>query len=233
MKLAGNEFSKRFFLSWIDPHISDLELEKRLTKHLSAAPYLAGIAVNNHQVRLAAKIIQGSELMVVGTVAYPLGGLPIELKCAQIQELSDQGADQIDIVMGIESILAWNENAIRDEINAIMKVNTEARLCLIPNLDGLDVSSQIRLAGLIAQTQKLILRTTTGYGLTTSLETIQNLRNDLGSELEILVSGGCETPVAALDFITAGANGLYIDDVDSFIHLFLTLTRFQEHMEEK
>lgn len=233
MTLTGHELSKRFFLSWIEPHISDPELEMRLSKNLSIAPYLGGIAVNNHQIPLAKKILQAADMMVLGTVAYPLGGLPIELKCASIQELSDLGADQIDIVMEIESILAWDEKPIMDEIDAIMKIETEARLCLIPNLDWLDSSSQIRLGELIAQTQRLILRTTTGYGLSTSLATIQNLRSSVGAELEILVSGGCETPVQALDFIAAGADGLYVKDVDSFIHQYETLARFQTTKEEK
>ena len=232
MNLDGSEFNRRLYLSWIEPQISDGYLEALVDDHLQMSLYLAGVAVNNHQIPLASTLLKDSGVKTIGTVAYPLGGLPLDLKVAQIEELFEGGADQVDVVMPMNSILDDDMSAVEQEIDALSEIKSRNPLCLIINTPWLNHDQLLNTVQRIHTTQKFILRTTTGYGMTTDLNVVESLKNEFGESLKIIVSGGCDTTQSGLDFIHAGAEGIYVNDLFSYIEGFLTLNAFQESQRE-
>lgn len=232
MKLDGSQLDRKLYLSWIEPQISDGYLAALIDDHLQISHYLAGIAINNHQIPLASEWLKDCGIKTIGTVAYPLGGLPLDLKVAQIEELIQMGADQVDVIVSMNSILENDMNTIENEINTLYDIRTDHPLCLIINTPWLNQKQLINTVQLIQSTQKFIIRTTTGYGMTTDRTVVKSIRKKFGDRLKIIVSGGCDNTGSALDFIQAGADGIYVNDLFSIIEGFVTLNAFQERQRE-
>ena len=156
----------------------------------------------------------------------------VRVNLAQIEELVERGADQVDVVMPMNSILDDDMSAVEQEIDALSEIKSRNPLCLIINTPWLNHDQLMNTVQRVHTTQQFIIRTSTGYGMTTDLNVVESLKNEFGASLKIIVSGGCDTTQSGLDFIHAGAEGIYVNDLFSYIEGFLTLNAFQESQRE-
>jgi deoxyribose-phosphate aldolase len=198
---------RRFDTSIIEPQASDADVEAFIDRCLTRADYFAGLAFNLHQVPLALKRLEGKGIAVAAPLAYPLGGLPTELKVEQVRMARDMGAQQIDVCMALEALRANNFALVEQDAAAVVEAAGDAfeSISLIPNTAFL-IPEQEKAAAGIVKRLGATYKTNAGFGPVTTLENVLLVRREYGETLKIMVSGGCRTAEQALAFFEAGAD---------------------------
>jgi deoxyribose-phosphate aldolase len=204
--LTRDFLNKRFYASFIGPQFSDNDLAESLSACRTHHYFIAGIIVNLHQLPLAASILKNSGINLVGSVAYPLGNLPTELKAIQIEEAIKDGADEIHAVMKVEALLIEDVESARQDAEAIIKACGRTKPCALISNAAYLTERQAVQAAQIALELGAASMTNTGFGLVIKLDEVRLIREALGKDIQIIVAGGCRTAEQAINFLKAGAN---------------------------
>lgn len=80
------------------------------------------VSVNPRWVALAADLLHGSRVKVGGVVSLPLGADLTKIKVAQAREAIFAGADEIDMMADLASIIAGDERYLSNQLRAVVKV---------------------------------------------------------------------------------------------------------------
>ena len=204
--LTRDFFYKRFYASFIGPQYSDQELVKFIEACKEQDWYIAGIAINLHQISLAARLLENSGIHLIGSVAYPLGYLPTELKVCQIEQAIKDGAVEIHALMQVEALLLDDFESARTDARAMVEACGRLKpYALVSNAAYL-AEHQAVLAARIALDLGAAYMTNSGFGLVTKLDDVRIVREAIGKEIQIIVSGGCRSAEQAIDFLNAGSN---------------------------
>ncbi len=73
-------------------------------------------------IPLAAEILRKTNIKIDGVVGFPLGGDSTKIKAAQAKEAIFAGADEIDMVADIASIIEGDSKYLWNELNSVLKV---------------------------------------------------------------------------------------------------------------
>jgi len=229
MMLSPTVFRKRFDTSIIEPQATDKEVEAFILRCMPYAEFFAGLAFNIHQIPLAVSLLEGTGIGVAAPLAYPLGGLPTEIKLGQVEYALAHGATQIDVCMAIEA-LRMNDfrSAERDasEVVAAAKGKVE-QISLIPDTGYLTKEQQLAAAQIVYDLD-VTYKTNTGFGLVTKVEDVRLVRDKFGERPHIMVSGGCRTLEEAVMFFDAGANKIATSSPFSIFDALNTMLRWQQ-----
>lgn len=206
-KISRRNFKKRFDTSVIEPHITDRDVHIFIEQCKEFAYFFAGLAFNLHQIPLAVELLKGSGIHVAAPLAYPLGGLPTEIKKAQVEFAIDAGVQQIDVCMAVEALLVGDYEYVEKDIAAVVDTANAMieSISFIPSTYCLTREQQL-MAARIVKDVGATYKTNAGFGPVTLPEDVRLIREELGNLPEIMVSGGCRTVEDALAFFDAGAN---------------------------
>jgi deoxyribose-phosphate aldolase len=204
--LTNEIFYKRFYASLIGPQFSDHDLRDFIEACKNHERYIAGIAVNSHQISLAATFLEDSGINLVGTIANPLGNLPTELKVIQIEEAIRDGAVEIHAVMKVESLITEDLEGARKDAQAMVEACRKIKYkTLIANIPYLTENQSLQAAKISLEFGAAFM-TTSGFGLATKFEDVRKIRDALGDKIQITSSGGCRTAEQAINYIKVGSN---------------------------
>ena len=89
------------------------------------------VCVNGRWVPLAAELLAGSKVAVGGVVSLPLGADSTKIKVAQAKEAIFAGADEIDMVADLASIITGNSKYLQSQIQAVLKVCRSMRPAVV------------------------------------------------------------------------------------------------------
>jgi len=111
---------------------------------------VATVCVKPYSTRMAAEMLAGSDVGVCAVIAFPHGNSTTDLKLAETQQVLDDGATEVDMVVNIGKVLGVVEN------HAILKVIFET--------DYLQDEHIIRLCQICSEHGAAFVKTSTGYG---------------------------------------------------------------------
>ncbi len=205
--ITSEQFARRFDTSIIEPQASDAEVEAFIGRCLTEAEYFAGIAFNLHQVPMAVARLSGTGIAVAAPLAYPLGGLPTELKVEQVRMAKEMGVQQIDVCMALEALRANDFALAEQDAAAVVEAAGDAfeTVSLIPNAAYLNPEQQ-KAAAAIVKKLGATYKTNAGFGPETTLDQVLLVRKEFGRSVKVMVSGGCRSAEQALAFFEAGAD---------------------------
>ncbi len=87
---------------------------------------VAAATVKPCYVPLAAEVLAGSDVKVNPVICFPLGYDTTATKAFQTQELIEQGAQEIDMVINVGALLGGELALVRDDIAAVVQAAGEA-----------------------------------------------------------------------------------------------------------
>jgi deoxyribose-phosphate aldolase len=204
--LTRDFFYKRFYASLIGPQFSDHELVKSIEACKNHDCYIAGVTVNLHQISLAATLLKDSGINLIGSVAYPLGNLPTDLKVVQIEEAIRDGAVEVHVVMKVEALMIGDYESARKDAQAIIEACRKIKFCALISNTAYLTEHQALQAARIALDLGAIYMTNSGFGLVTKLDDVRIIREAFGKEIQIIVSGGCRKAEQAINYLKTGSN---------------------------
>jgi len=168
------------------------------------------VCVNGRWVALAAELLAGSKVAVGGVVSLPLGADTTKIKVAQAQDAIFAGADEIDMVADLASIIESDTVYLLSQLQAVLKVCRSMRpkvlLKVIIESAALTRDQKIFACRIAEQAGVDFIKTSTGLhpagGAT--VEDIK-LMKETAPNCRIKAAGGIRTAGQALEMIEAGA----------------------------
>jgi deoxyribose-phosphate aldolase len=163
-------------------------------------PSVAAVCIYPALVPTAVRSLKGSSVKVAGVAGgFPGGDAPTETKLREIREVLDMGADEVDMTLNREAFLAGRYRETYEEVVASKDLCGTKRLKVILETGALGSFDRIRRASTLAIVAGAdFVKTSSGKttpGATfpaalSMMETIRDLREEIGRPVGIKVSGG-------------------------------------------
>lgn len=165
------------------------------------------VCVQGHYVKLAAQLLQKSDVKIAAVVGFPLGGNSTKTKVYEAKQAILDGADEIDMVLAIGMLKARELDMVRDEIEQVSLVIDRHVLKVIIETCSLTNEEKEIACQLAYEAGADFVKTSTGYGNHgATLSDIGIMRNVVGDKMKIKASGGIRDRKIAEQFIEAGAD---------------------------
>ncbi len=173
---------------------------------LASKYYVATACVKPYAVRVAADVLQGSDVGVCGVAAFPHGNSTTEIKVREAEKSVWDGAIEIDMVVNIGKVLGGDWDYVAREIAAVNEAVTGqgAILKVIFENDFLEDVHIRRLCEICSQCGVAYVKTSTGYGFvkqTNGMYTyagatdhdLRLMRKHTAPEMGVKAAGGVRT----------------------------------------
>lgn len=167
-----------------------------------------GICIPPYYVPFAKRIQTKTKVRLISVVGFPLGYQPYKTKCAAIQLLAENKADEVDVVTNIAAIKNKDWSAIWQEWEALILTAQKEKLSLKIIIESglLNEEELTELCSIANQLKPEFIKTSTGFnGIGAELTKVAFLRKNLYDRIQIKASGGIKNAAQALAFIEAGA----------------------------
>lgn len=162
-------------------------------------------------VARAARALAGSGVAVASVVAFPHGASVTAIKAAEAARAAADGAGELDLVANLGWIRAGDDQAVRDEVAAVVAALDEPRPLLKVILEtGLFSEERIQAAArAVCAGGAAFVKTSTGFGgAGATVREVVLLRQAVGAHVGVKASGGIRTRTQALALLAAGATRL-------------------------
>jgi len=164
--------------------------------------------VNPVNVRLAAKLLDGSETAACSVVGFPLGAITSQAKTFEAEEAIRNGVSEIDMVANIGALKSGRLDDVRADIESvsaavkgrgmILKVIIEA--CFLTNEEKVNICLLAKDIGVD------FVKSSTGFAEGAKVEDIRLMRKIVGSSMGVKAAGGIRSYSDAIMMIEAGAS---------------------------
>ncbi len=171
----------------------------------------ASVCVNPTHVKLAAQLLQGSEVKVCTVVGFPLGATPTEVKVFETQQALQDGAQEIDMVINIGALKGGDKALVERDIAAVARASHQGgALCkVIIETALLTEAEKITACQLAKQAGADFVKTSTGFSKAgATIQDVALMRRTVGPGMGVKASGGIRTLAEAQNMVIAGATRL-------------------------
>ena len=168
-----------------------------------------GVCVNSANVKLAKEYLKNSGVKVVSVVGFPLGACLSEVKAFEAEKAIKLGADEIDMVINVQSLKDKDYNYTLEDIKTVKNSCDKTPLKVIIETDLLSHEEIIKACEIIIKSGAEFAKTSTGFvknGAGAKIEDVKLMHDTLkNTNVRIKASGGIKTKEQALKLIEAGA----------------------------
>jgi len=177
----------------------------------NSIPSVAAVCVYPNLVPTAVARLRGTSVRVASVAtAFPSGQSPLELKLAEVRQVIDWGADEVDMVIDRGAFLSGRYAKVYDEIVQVKEACGETHLKVILETGELGTYDNVRRASLLAMAAgadfiktssgKIPLAATLPVTLC-MLEAIRDVHDETGSVIGMKPAGGIRTAKQAVQHL--------------------------------
>jgi deoxyribose-phosphate aldolase len=160
-----NELAKMIDHSLLHPTMTDRDTKEGCK--IAMKYDVASVCVKPYAVKMAAEILNGSDVKVGTVIGFPHGNSSLEIKVAETMQALRDGAVEIDMVVNIGKVLQEDWDYIAGEVRAITETchENKAIVKVIFENDFLPEDKfKIRLCEICSEAGADFVKTSTGYG---------------------------------------------------------------------
>jgi deoxyribose-phosphate aldolase len=192
----------------------------------ATVPSVAALCVYPNLVPTAVEKVAGSSVKVASVAtAFPSGQAPTHLKVAEVLEVVEVGADEVDMVIDRGAFLSGRYAKVYDEIVQVKEAAGAAHLKVILEVGELGTYDNVRRASLLAMAAGAdFIKTSTGKlpqaatlpVTLVMLEAIRDVHHETGRKVGMKPAGGIRQSKQAVQYLvqlheTLGAEWLTPD----------------------
>ncbi|MEM3578157.1 MAG: deoxyribose-phosphate aldolase [Candidatus Bathyarchaeia archaeon] len=170
------------------------------------------VVVNPCYVKLAAKILEGTDVKVCSTVGFPFGASLPEIKALEAIKAVEDGAQELDMVINLGALKSGDYKLVKQDIKAVVDVKRVAKdviVKVIIETPSLTNEEKIAACKIVKEVGADFAKTSTGlFGKGATIEDVKLMRQVVGKEMGVKAAGGIRTYADAVAMIEAGANRL-------------------------
>lgn len=169
----------------------------------------ASVCVNTCWVPLAHEKLAGSEVNTCCVVGFPLGAMLTEAKAAETRLAVEAGADEVDMVINVGWLLDGDDDAVRDDIAAVVKAADGKCVKVIIEACLLTDEQKVKACELSVEAGATFVKTSTGFSTGgATVADVALMRKTVGDRCLVKAAGGIHTADEARAMVEAGADRL-------------------------
>jgi deoxyribose-phosphate aldolase len=174
-------------------------------------PSVAAVCVYPNLVPTAVARLRGSNVRVASVAtAFPSGQTTTDVKVAEVREVVEMGADEVDMVIDRGAFLSGRYEKVYDEIVRVKEACGEAHLKVIVETGELGTYDNVRRASLLAMAAGAdFIKTSTGKLPSAAtlpvtlvmLEAIRDVYDETGRKVGMKPAGGIRQAKQAVQYL--------------------------------
>jgi len=168
---------------------------------------VASVCVKPCHVRLAARLLEGSDVRVGTVVGFPHGNSTTEVKAAEARRALSDGAVELDMVINIGDMRSGQYDLVQDEIRTIVASAHAAGAIVKVILENAYLTDEEKVTAckLSEAAGADFVKTSTGFAPTgATVEDIRLMRQSVGPGVQVKAAHGVRTLDTLLQMIDAG-----------------------------
>lgn len=166
----------------------------------------ASVCVNSCWVPLAADLLDGSDVRVCTVIGFPLGAMSTAGKAAEATCAVADGADELDMVINVGWLLAGEDDAVREDIAAVVKAARGRCVKVILETCLLSDEQIVRACELSVAAGASFVKTSTGFSTGgATVHDVELMARTVAGRCKVKASGGIHTAAEAQAMVDAGA----------------------------
>lgn len=167
----------------------------------------ASVCVNTYWVPFCAEKLKGSDVKVCTVVGFPLGAMSSEAKSFEAARAVADGADEIDMVMNIGELKAGHYEAVKKDIETVVKAAKGRTVKNIIETCLLTDEEIIKASELTVEAKADFVKTSTGFGTAGANPRVVKLMHDaVKGKAKVKAAGGVRCAADFKEMIAAGAD---------------------------
>jgi len=185
-----NELSKFIDHTVLKAETSEKAVEKVCKEALEYK--FASVCINPCNVKLASKLLEGSEVKVCTVIGFPLGANTSKVKAFETEDAIANGAHEVDMVINIGKLKDKDYDYVREDIKAVVNVaKGKALTKVIIETCLLTDEEKVKACELAKEAGADFVKTSTGFstGGATPAD-IKLVRETVGPDMGVKASGG-------------------------------------------
>ncbi len=170
--------------------------------------HFAAVCVNPTFVKQCAQLLRGTGVAVCTVVGFPLGAHTTATKVFETMQALADGAREIDMVVNIGALKAGQDDAVRDDIRAVVDASHAAGAITKVIIEAalLTDDEKVRACQLAQQAGADFVKTSTGFGPGgATVHDVALMRQTVGARMGVKAAGGIRNYEQAQQMIDAGA----------------------------
>lgn len=171
----------------------------------------ASVCINPTHVKLAAHLLQNSDVKVCTVIGFPLGATSSQAKICEADQALNDGATEVDMVINVGALKAREDDLVaRDIAGVVDKAHSRNALCkVIIETALLTDEEKVRACRLAKRAGADFVKTSTGFSSGgATAEDVALMRRTVGPLVGVKASGGIRTLTDAQKMVMAGATRL-------------------------
>lgn len=168
---------------------------------------VATVCVKPCYVALAARVLQGSDVLVTTVIGFPHGGQTTEVKIFEARQAIEQGARELDMVLNIGELRSGHVDFVREDIHAVVEVAHAhgVKVKVILENAYLTDEEKVKACQLCEEAGADWVKTSTGFAPSgATLADLRLMRASVGPQVQVKAAGGVRTLDALLEVMEAG-----------------------------
>ncbi len=185
-----NELSKFIDHTVLKAETSEKAVEKVCKEALEYK--FASVCINPCNVKLASKLLEGSEVKVCTVIGFPLGANTSKVKAFETEDAIANGAHEVDMVINIGKLKDKDYDYVREDIKAVVNAaKGKALTKVIIETCLLTDEEKVKACELAKEAGADFVKTSTGFSTGGAIPAdIKLMRETVGPEMGVKASGG-------------------------------------------
>lgn len=151
----------------------------------------ASVCVNPTWIKLAASLLEGTEVKVCTVIGFPLGASTSETKAFETRDAIEKGATEIDMVINVGELKDGNFDYVQKDIEAVVKAANGTLVKVIIESCLLTDEEKVKACELAVAAGADYVKTSTGFSTGGATpEDIALMRKTVGPDIGVKASGG-------------------------------------------
>ena len=171
----------------------------------------ASVCINPYWVKHTAAKLANSDVNTVTVIGFPLGANTTKTKVFEAQDAIENGADELDMVLNIGELKANHQDAVYEDIKAVVDVCHENNKVLKVIIEACLLTDEEKVIAckLVQKAGADFVKTSTGFSKGgATVHDVKLMRQTVGPDMGVKAAGGIHTKDEALAMIEAGATRL-------------------------
>jgi deoxyribose-phosphate aldolase len=207
----------------LKPEYTAADLQKHA--EMCVARGVGCLCVRSCDVAEAARLVEGSPVVIAAVIGFPHGAQRPEAKALETQLAIADGAREIDMVMNVGGLRSGRLDLVREDIAAVVAAAKPAGVLVKVILEICYLTGdEIATACLLAEAAGAdFVKTSTGFGVKASgptgatPEAVRIMLDSVGDRLQVKASGGIRTWDDAIAYLDMGCTRLGVGDAAAIL----------------
>lgn len=209
MKLSTAQLAKYMDHTMLKPDATEAMIDQTIQEAIKYNT--ASVCVNPYWVKKVSVALAETTVNPCAVIGFPLGANATSIKVAETNQVIDDGATEVDMVINIGELKAGHDEVVAADIQAVAEA-THAKGALLKVIIEnclLTDDEKVRACQLTVQAGADFVKTSTGFSKWgAKVEDVKLMRQTVGPDFKIKAAGGIHSLAEAEAMIDAGADRL-------------------------